>query len=363
MPCKFVVRLARRCAGCSATCWALTVLPRFSNPSGAGCAEIDLMEANAHAFIATAHAKSDGAGKGNGLGGSAGAAFSTIEYGIGGSIIDTRRPFRVRAYFAATNAVLHRIEITLSQADESNSIQFSIADPSYLQGLTEAVSSGMTVAMSYWSAWDMGFMDAGPCEKDDQSTCGSSVEFSDVSISDGDIDSLEPPSSSPSLPPQPSSPCIEPPAPRCPASPASPSSPPQLPQFSLLQDVESRTQSSGNELSYQQFGGDGISTPPDRLSSTSQVRVVASSEDDADLPFGLEAAIQWGLNHAPKGQDAWLALLDPTIKGVCIVSAFCVIHGWLKQRSSSISRSVNQRHRTARADFRSLPTGVAAEYA
>ena len=37
---------------------------------GVRCVEIDLVEANKHAFHATAHAPTDGAGKGAGLGGS-----------------------------------------------------------------------------------------------------------------------------------------------------------------------------------------------------------------------------------------------------------------------------------------------------
>uniref|UniRef100_A0A7S2E5V8 cellulose 1,4-beta-cellobiosidase (non-reducing end) n=1 Tax=Haptolina brevifila TaxID=156173 RepID=A0A7S2E5V8_9EUKA len=171
---------------------------------GFGCVEIDLMEANRRGLTATAHVESDKAGVGKGLGGSSGGAFTSLQYGPGGRVVDTRQQFRVRAYFAADEREqLSNIEITISQdASSKEQLKFSVADASYLKRLTPAVRSGLTPTMSYWSAWDTGFMDAGPCPKDDQDSCGRTVTFSDLAVVEGDFEwhAYPPPSLSP-LPP------------------------------------------------------------------------------------------------------------------------------------------------------------------
>ena len=68
---------------------------------GVMCSEIDLMEANRHAFRGTAHAPGDSRGAGaNGVGGEAGwSTFTPAEYGPGGSHVDTSHPFQLSAAF------------------------------------------------------------------------------------------------------------------------------------------------------------------------------------------------------------------------------------------------------------------------
>ena len=60
------------------------------------CVEIDLVEANRHAFRATAHTADDGSGEGSGLGGGA-SAFGTHDYGPGAATIDTETDVEIRA--------------------------------------------------------------------------------------------------------------------------------------------------------------------------------------------------------------------------------------------------------------------------
>jgi len=160
---------------------------------GTRCAEIDLMEANQHAFKTTVHTANDGAGKASGLGGGDGA-FTKEQYGPGGSPIDTTQPFRVHVYFAVSNSssaesarALAAIEVTLWGA-ASESLTFSLSETRYLQQLTGAVASGMTPTFSYWSGWDLGWLDSGPCRKDDQDSCGDWVKFSDISVTEGRIE-------------------------------------------------------------------------------------------------------------------------------------------------------------------------------
>lgn len=68
---------------------------------GVMCSEIDLMEANRHAFRGTAHAPGDSRGAGaKGVGGEAGwSTFTPAEYGPGGSHVDTSHPFQLSAAF------------------------------------------------------------------------------------------------------------------------------------------------------------------------------------------------------------------------------------------------------------------------
>ena len=115
---------------------------------GVACTEIDLLEGNNRALRATAHTYGDGAGRGAAGLGSGLNAFTQYEYGRGGSSIDTAYPFRMHSYFATRNdGFLHRIDVTLQQ-DQKAPLRFSVNDPSYLAGLTDALAAGMTPTMS-----------------------------------------------------------------------------------------------------------------------------------------------------------------------------------------------------------------------
>ena len=150
---------------------------------GTRCAEIDLMEANLRAFKATAHTASDKAGRASGLGGGD-KAFTEEQYGPGGSVVDTTQPFRVDVHFAKSGTALEKIEVTLT-GSAGRSLNFSISEMAYLQQLSDAVLTGMTPTFSYWSGWDMGWLDSGPCRKDDQDACGDWVRFSDIQVTEG----------------------------------------------------------------------------------------------------------------------------------------------------------------------------------
>ena len=186
---------------------------------GVPCAEIDLIEGNAYALRATAHANGDRAGRGaQGLG-SGLNSFSTSQYGRGGSSIDTNQAFRVHAYFSTdAGQLLQSIDMTLQQGHKLP-LRFSVGDPAYLAGLTRVVEEGMTPVMSYWSSYDMGWLDGGVDCSDDQDRGGNSVTFSDLSVHDGD--GPEP------LPNPPLPPTGRPPPPRPPPFDVSPQPPPQ----------------------------------------------------------------------------------------------------------------------------------------
>ena len=92
--------------------------------------QVDIMEANTHSFHSTLHEATDGAGVGTGLGGSYGYnGIPKGQYGIGGSVIDTQRPYRVHAYFGTRHGQLTHMKTSLEQGDRS--VSFSIADPAY----------------------------------------------------------------------------------------------------------------------------------------------------------------------------------------------------------------------------------------
>ncbi|CAK0837817.1 unnamed protein product, partial [Prorocentrum cordatum] len=69
---------------------------------GESCAEIDLQEANSHAFRTTLHTSEDREGVGVGLGPEL-LHWTSEEYGPGGRCINTSRPFSVQVAFPTTN--------------------------------------------------------------------------------------------------------------------------------------------------------------------------------------------------------------------------------------------------------------------
>ena len=189
----FTVDLSTSFCGCNVAFY-LAAMPGNTAPGNCGgdfycdanqvcgvhCAEIDLMEANVHAFKAVAHTSHDGDGVGNGLGGGS-RAFSSTEYGPGASKIDTRRPFRVHTSFAEG-----RMGTTLEQ--EGRTIgPFAMAPPSYVRRLAAAFASGFAIVASYWSSDDMWWLSRGPCVVEDQDRCGTTVRFSDIALCAGDV--------------------------------------------------------------------------------------------------------------------------------------------------------------------------------
>ena len=177
-----------------------------NNVCNVRCVEIDIMEANRHAFHTTAHTANDGGGSGAGLGGGE-RSFTKAEYGLGGSKVDTTQPFSVHTFFQASGDSLGGLEVTLQQPGKTT-IQFSASNSGYLSSLSSAVRAGLTPVMSYWSSDAMRWLDstyypdpydgsgADPCPwdaagaagypaNDNQDTCGEHASFSGFGVTQG----------------------------------------------------------------------------------------------------------------------------------------------------------------------------------
>ncbi|CAE7225445.1 egl1, partial [Symbiodinium pilosum] len=162
---------------------------------GVRCTEIDLQEANKHAFHSVLHLAQDNSGKGLGYGGGSSwnshRDWTREEYGPGGRCIDTRRPFQVEVGFPTDGqGRLRAMTTRLSQGGSSCDLSAQVSAESYRFGgsssvaeLTRALSQGMTPMASYWSAQDMLWMDGqgadklGPCARDAPERCGASITF------------------------------------------------------------------------------------------------------------------------------------------------------------------------------------------
>ena len=188
------------------------------------CTEIDLMEANAHAWHSTPHlvapagdasgladggaAVADAAGQPLGLGGGI-QTFDAAAYGPGGASIDTRRAFTVTASFpvGSDGATLSALEVTLSQDSTASdgsgggAIELRWEGYSYwdfngqlhddgLARLSTPLAAGLTPVVSYWnyagSSGTMQWLDGngGPCDSDDAANCGAEVSVSNFRIAD-----------------------------------------------------------------------------------------------------------------------------------------------------------------------------------
>eukprot|EP00438_Fugacium_kawagutii_P022642 Skav224866 [mRNA] locus=scaffold1112:27149:42275:+ [translate_table: standard] len=170
---------------------------------GVRCSEIDLQEANLHAFHSVLHMAEDGSGEGLGYGGGGSnwnshRDWTREEYGPGSSCIDTTQPFQVEVSFPVEEnqegkvlmkAMVTKVSqngCTLEASVETDSYQFN--DKSSAEELTQAFENGMTPIVSYWSAPDMLWMDGqgadqlGPCEQDQPDLCGEAVKFYDFSV-------------------------------------------------------------------------------------------------------------------------------------------------------------------------------------
>lgn len=161
---------------------------------GAACTEIDIQEANRHAFYATMHSSDDGEGAGFGYGAWR-RDWDPSVYGPGARCIDTRKAFQVEADFPIDeDGQLTGMKVTLTQPGKPCDLSASMYEytPSNstrkgLQEMTVALAAGMTPIISYWGEGeDISWMDGkgdgkGPC-KEDQATCSESVKFFNFSI-------------------------------------------------------------------------------------------------------------------------------------------------------------------------------------
>lgn len=174
---------------------------------GVPCAEIDIQEANMHSWFSTLHLWDDGRGFGFGYGGDLGLPmrrdWTSKEYGPGARCIDTTKPFEVAVSFPVDGTgQLTSMRGTLSQGNCSVSGEVGQAQEKDLENgvytgkermseLTDALSQGMTIVVSFWSSKSMTWMDgpgedgAGPpCPEgaDDPGQCPETAKFTDIRI-------------------------------------------------------------------------------------------------------------------------------------------------------------------------------------
>jgi len=209
---RYTVDLSGAGCGCNAALY-LTSLRQCTQASGCSdyycdansvcgvrCAEIDLQEANMHAWHSTLHVASDGSGIGAGYGGGATwnghRDFTMEDYGPNSVCIETTKPFQVAVSFPVDGSGrLAAMTTELSQAGKPCRLFISVGQAGYWYGgqdgvseLSEALRAGMTPVISYWSSPDMLWMDGrgadgrGPCSVDDPSACAASVRFYDFSL-------------------------------------------------------------------------------------------------------------------------------------------------------------------------------------
>jgi len=161
---------------------------------GIACAEIDIQEANMHAWHSTLHTKYDHGGMAAGLGGGDGwngpRDFSTDEYGPGSSCIDTKKPFHVAASFPVDDdeGILTALEVELSQSGHDCKLNMKMDNYEGMDELTVALRDGMTPVVSYWNSHEMLWMDGsgsdrqGFCQEDHPSKCGDTVTMYNFSV-------------------------------------------------------------------------------------------------------------------------------------------------------------------------------------
>jgi hypothetical protein len=170
---------------------------------GVACHEIDLQEANTHAWFSTLHASAPIAmGYGGDIGKPDYRDFGRDQYGPGSWCIDTNRPFRVVVSFHTMDSdVLKAMELYISQEGSDCEIAKTLTEhPSQhhpnadghdaFAELTDALRAGMTPVISYWADDSMAWMDGpgkdgeGPCEKgaDDEEACPDTVKLYDFKV-------------------------------------------------------------------------------------------------------------------------------------------------------------------------------------
>jgi len=164
---------------------------------GVACAEIDIQEANRHAWYSTLHVYDDKGGSGGGYGAGTGGPrrdWNSSDYAPGSNCVDTSRPFEVTASFPMdASGALEALEVRLSQDGRSCALSTRIGEYAFggrdgLAELSRALAAGMTPVVSYWSSKDMLWMDGlgsdnqGPCAQDEPRRCEDSVSFSSFSV-------------------------------------------------------------------------------------------------------------------------------------------------------------------------------------
>jgi len=157
---------------------------------GVKCAEIDVQEANQHAWHSTLHTAVDLPGLAKGVGGSVSGPWNETDYGIGGRCIDTSKPFEVLVSFPihSTNWKLAAVNVTLAQEGHDCALElwhdrYGVHGKDGLAELSEVLEAGVTPIISYWASDDLKWLDsAGKCDPKAKSHCSSTIGFRGFSV-------------------------------------------------------------------------------------------------------------------------------------------------------------------------------------
>jgi len=148
------------------------------------CFELDLIEANVHAYQGTLHCGDGSVNCKNGCGVN---YKSNSGFGIGGSSIDSQNSFQVSIAFMGSNSQLDQLDYKLTQSGKSG-ISFSINRQTcgWIANEIAAISSSITsgrlvLTYTYWSNQNMSWLDG--CSTGQTCPGSSYVTFSDFQVS------------------------------------------------------------------------------------------------------------------------------------------------------------------------------------
>lgn len=169
---------------------------------GIPCTEIDIQEANMHAWFSTLHLWDDGLGVGLGYGGDLNEPLHRdwlkAQYGPKAACIDTEEAFQVAVSFPVNaDGRLEAFEVELSQRGKPCNVSGRV--DTYNAGLRRdamaelawQLEQGMTPVISLWSSEDMAWLDGPgsdgkgpncPVGSDDPSQCPTKASFYDFSV-------------------------------------------------------------------------------------------------------------------------------------------------------------------------------------
>jgi len=171
MTLKYTVDVSTASCGCNAAFY-LTSMRQNDRPGkcldhycdvsslcGVRCAEIDIMQANKHAWHSTLHTSRDSSGMGGGYGGTL-HDFTEEQFGPGGVCVDTTEPFDVAVSFPLDeDGRLRSVEVQLSQEGHYCPLELPLGPYAGMEELSKALAAGMTPVVSYWSSEDMLWLD------------------------------------------------------------------------------------------------------------------------------------------------------------------------------------------------------------
>lgn len=146
---------------------------------GQWCPEIDIMEANSHAFQTTPHRCDDPTGGSYSNCDRGGCGQSTRDspnaYGPGEAFtINTLQPFKVQTDFFEQSGTWTGMKTTLRQDQRKVVLDHGNCEAWYYEQMSTAISSGMSLRITYWGdqADTMQWLDMPPCGNE---ACGESA--------------------------------------------------------------------------------------------------------------------------------------------------------------------------------------------